>query len=99
MGLQKIQFSMIGKMEEILNEIKDKGENDGICTRKYIKSYRKVEDGRNWDCLAIGICNDEPNRVLTFWQDENDDDFHTEDYYSLTNTEQVELYMALKEYE
>lgn len=87
---------MIGKIDEILNEVKEKGENDGVCTRRYITAYRKVEDGRNWDCLAVGFCNEEPNRLLTFWQDENDDDFHTEDYPSLTNTEQVEIYKLLK---
>jgi hypothetical protein len=36
MAIQKIIFSMIGKVEEILNEIKKHGENDGVCTRKYI---------------------------------------------------------------
>ena len=87
---------MIGKSEEILNEVKTNGENDGVCTRKYITPYRKVdEDGRKWESLAIGYCYEEPNRLLTFWQDENDDDFHTEDYYSLTNTEQVEIYKMM----
>ena len=96
MAIQKIIFSMIGKVEEILNEVKTNGENDGVCTRKYITPYRKVdEDGRKWDCLAVGYCNEEPNRLLTFWQDENDDDFHTEDYISLTNTEQVEIYKTM----
>lgn len=92
----KIIFSMLGKVEDILNEVKKHGENDGVCTRKYITPYRRVdEDGRKWDCLAIGYCNEEPNRLLTFWQDENDDDFHTEDYLSLTNTEQVEIFNTL----
>lgn len=96
MGLQKIQFSMLGKVTEILNEIKEHGENDGVCTRKYITPYRKEDDdGRKWDCLAVGYDNEDENTLLTFWQDENDDDFYTESYVSLTNTEQVEIYKRL----
>jgi hypothetical protein len=97
MGMQKIIFSLFGKSEEILNEIKQHGENDGICTRRYITPYQmEDEDGKKWDCLAIGISNDEPNRILTFWQDENDEGFHTRDYFTLSNTAQARIYYLMK---
>ena len=82
---------MENEIKKALQIIAEVGENDGVCTRVYIDTY----SSNGYDCLAVGYCNDNPNDFLTFWQDENDDDFHTEDYYSLTNTEQVEIYKMM----
>lgn len=79
-------------MEKLLNHIKTTGENDGVCTRVYINTYNE----QGYDCLAVGYCNDEPNRLLTFWQDENDDNFHTKDWCELSPVAATSILSQLK---
>lgn len=78
-------------IEKALKKIAEHGENDGVCTRMYIKAYNS--DG--YDCLAVGFCNENPNEFLTFWQDENDDNFHTRTFDELSYWDRVAIFLRL----
>ena len=82
--------------EKLLKDIAKYGENDGVCTRLYIDVVKF--DG--YDCLAVGFNNEMPNRLIGFFQDENDDNFHTRDIDGIyTITQQIIIRKALKQIE
>lgn len=76
---------------KILQKVAKFGENDGVCTRLYINVFH--EDG--YDCLAVGYCNDEPQRLLTFWQTSDDEDFHTRDWKELSEYTQNTIFLNI----
>lgn len=82
---------MENEIKKALQIIAEVGENDGVCTRAYIDVYSS--DG--YDCLAVGFCNDNPNDFLTFWQDENDENFHTRSWNELTYEEKIAIFLRL----
>jgi hypothetical protein len=57
----------------------------------YINTYKS--DG--YDCLAVGFSNERPNEFLTFWQDENDDNFHTRTFDELSYRDRIAIFLRL----
>jgi hypothetical protein len=76
---------------KILQKVAKFGENDGVCTRLYINVFHK--DG--YDCLAVGYCNDEPQRLLTFWQTSDDEDFHTRTWSELKYFDKIGIFLRI----
>lgn len=73
---------------KILQKVAKFGENDGVCTRVYIDVYHDDD----YDCLAVGYCNDNPQQLLTFWQDENDENFHTRTWSELKHFDKIGIF-------
>ena len=77
--------------EKLLKDIAKYGENDGVCTRLYIDVVK--HDG--YDCLAVGFNNEMPNRLIGFFQDENDDNFHTRTFDELSYWDRIAIFLRL----
>lgn len=75
----------------VLLNISELGDNDGVTTRVYIDAYRKG----NEECLSVGYDNGNPDVLLTFWQDLDDDNFYAEPILGLDATDRSAILRRL----